>query len=113
MKRAPASMEQITKFGYSMLNIDPNVPQDSLHGRTVKRVDGMMDQLDDVAGYNAWGAFNMVTGYVDHVQNAKTDDTDKTYGFGYNSLLNSRLKQQAYNRMMAYTEKYEEVANAV
>jgi len=113
MKRAPASMEQITKFGYSVLDIDPNVPQDSLHGRTVKRIDGMMDQLDDVAGMNAWGAFNMITGYVDHVQNAKTDVGKDDYGFSYNSLLNSRIKQQAYNRMMAYTEKYEEVANAV
>jgi hypothetical protein len=73
----------------------------------------MIDQLDDVAGMNAWGAFNMVTGYVDHVQNAKTDVGKDNYGFSYNSLLNSRLKQQAYNRMMAYTEKYEEVTNAV
>ena len=107
MKRAQLTAEEIESFGYQMLKVDKNTPTDSLHGKTVKRVDSMLEQHDGTAGNNAWGAFNMVTGYVDHFLNARDDAKYGAYDFGYKQLLNAPLKVQAYKKLMAYTEQME------
>ena len=107
MKRAELSAGDIDQFAHDILKINKNVPIDSLHGKTVKRIDSMLEQHDDKAGNNAWGAFNMVTGYVDHFLNAKSSTEKGAYDFGYKQLLNAPLKLQAYNKLMAYTEQME------
>jgi hypothetical protein len=106
MAKVPVTSDQIDNFAHSMLSIERNQPE--LPTRSVNRLDGMLSQLDATAGNTAWGAFNMVTGYVDHFQYKKEAPAKGDYEFGYKPLLNNPLKQKAYKRMMDYTEKYEQ-----